>query len=135
MGHVGDIEHTYTLNKGGLAPQIMEDMRSAYKRAQEFLQTVQPSRSEADFNDAVKKGLFELMGVSPETIEKKGYAELPKEELSRLLLEKLGQMQEKKDGVNKQKIVSLDEIDGYLNTGWEFVKELSNNKVIVKRAE
>jgi hypothetical protein len=30
MGHKGDIEHTYTTNKGVLPPNVVEDMREAY---------------------------------------------------------------------------------------------------------
>ncbi|MFQ5884588.1 MAG: site-specific integrase, partial [Thermoplasmata archaeon] len=42
MGHKGDIEHTYTTNKGRLPPHIIDDMREGYGKSQEFLQTKVP---------------------------------------------------------------------------------------------
>ncbi len=38
-GHKGDIEHVYTLHKG-LPPGLIEEMRSAYAKAEPFLSTV-----------------------------------------------------------------------------------------------
>ena len=42
MGHKGDIEHTYTTNKNRLPPHILDDMREAYRKSQEHLQTTVP---------------------------------------------------------------------------------------------
>ena len=39
MGHKGDIEHRYTVNKRKLPDSVITDMRQAYERSQEFLQT------------------------------------------------------------------------------------------------
>ena len=39
MGHKGDIEHTYTLNKGMLPPSQIEEMRTAYQKCENLLQT------------------------------------------------------------------------------------------------
>ena len=39
MGHKGDIENRYTTNKCRLPEGVIEDMREAYKRSQEYLQT------------------------------------------------------------------------------------------------
>jgi len=40
MGHKGDIESRYTTNKCKLPEAVVEDMREAYRRSQEFLQAV-----------------------------------------------------------------------------------------------
>ena len=37
MGHTGSIEARYTTNKGILPNALVEEMRSAFKRSQEFL--------------------------------------------------------------------------------------------------
>ena len=39
MGHKGDIENRYTTNKQKLPETVIEDMRAAYARSEEFLQT------------------------------------------------------------------------------------------------
>jgi len=39
MGHKGDIENRYTTNKQRLPESVIEDMRAAYARSEEFLQT------------------------------------------------------------------------------------------------
>ena len=40
MGHKGDIENRYTTNKQRLPDSVVEDMRAAYERSEEFLQTL-----------------------------------------------------------------------------------------------
>lgn len=39
MGHTGDIEAQYSLNRGHLSEEVVEDMRSAYSKYAEFLST------------------------------------------------------------------------------------------------
>ena len=41
MGHRGDMENRYTTNRQRLPEQVVEDMREAYRRSEEFLQTVE----------------------------------------------------------------------------------------------
>lgn len=36
MGHKGDIEHRYTLNRHKLAPDLIEKMRDSYRRSQKY---------------------------------------------------------------------------------------------------
>jgi len=40
MGHKGDIEARYSTNKGVLPPDMVEDMRNAYKACKSFLTTL-----------------------------------------------------------------------------------------------
>jgi hypothetical protein len=40
MGHKGDIEARYSTNKGVLPPDMVEDMRNAYKSCEPFLTTL-----------------------------------------------------------------------------------------------
>ncbi|HVB12366.1 MAG TPA: hypothetical protein VNE86_04475, partial [Nitrososphaerales archaeon] len=42
MGHKGDIENRYTTNKLKLPQSVIEDMRLAYKRSSQFLETERP---------------------------------------------------------------------------------------------
>ena len=43
MGHRGDIEHTYTLNKRTLPKNLLEDIRESYRRCMSLLQSEPPT--------------------------------------------------------------------------------------------
>jgi len=45
MGQKGDIENRYTTNKCRLPGNVIENMREAYRRSQEYLQTIRPETS------------------------------------------------------------------------------------------
>ena len=78
MGHKGDIEHRYTLNKHTLPDDLIMDLRSSYERASVLL-------------------------TGPHETE-----DIVKEE-------------------QKQKVVSADEIEEYLEKGWEYVTTLPDS--------
>jgi len=48
MGHKGDIENRYTTNKCRLPETVIEDMRQAYKRSQEYLQTIMLEETDSE---------------------------------------------------------------------------------------
>ena len=48
MGHVGDIEHRYTINKRILPDTVIEEMRSSYGKALRFLETEERGIKEED---------------------------------------------------------------------------------------
>ena len=56
MGHKGDIENRYTTNKKSLPESVVEDMRAAYARSEEFLQTkMNEETSEEKLRGSVRK--------------------------------------------------------------------------------
>jgi hypothetical protein len=50
MGHKGDIENRYTTNKQKLPESVIEDMREAYRRSQEYLQTTVSEATSVSLN-------------------------------------------------------------------------------------
>jgi len=58
MGHKGDIEARYSTNKGVLPPDMVEDMRKAYKECEPFLLTTAAS---LERNDIVKEAKIEAL--------------------------------------------------------------------------
>jgi len=63
MGHKGDIENHYTTNKHKLPEEVVEDMREAYKRSQEYLQTMKTQEtSEEKLAQAFRKQLLLVAG-------------------------------------------------------------------------
>ena len=130
MGHVGDIEHVYTLNKR-LPANVIEDMRQAYQKAQRYLQTSE-NEEKGDIKGMFRKQLLLVAGFKPEEI-KEEYLELDDEEFQKLVREKL--IKEVNNNNTKQRVAEIDEIEKYLQEGWEFVAILPNNKVILKMNE
>jgi integrase len=131
MGHKGDIENRYTTNKQRLPESVVEDMRAAYARSEEFLQTrVTAETSEEKLRNSFRKQLLFVAGLSKEEVEKMDLASISDEELQNQVRKKLlgGQAT---NGV-LQKVVSVDETNNYLAKGWEYVAKLSNNKVVIK---
>jgi hypothetical protein len=130
MGHVGDIEHRYTTNKGKLPQQVIEDMRSAYDKSQEFLHTkVTELPREDDLKRLFRSELLHMAGFTDDEMQEDGLLELAEDEFtiairSRLLPEKTNN--------NNQKVVPMAEIEEYIGNGWEFVTTLPDDRVVLK---
>jgi len=132
MGHKGDIEHTYTLNKGKLPPNLIEEMRESYQKAQKYLQTTSFEESKEDLEKLFKKQLLLVAGFKPEEIKDEDL-ELPDEEFQKKIREKL--LMEMKNNGARQKVIKVNEIEKYLEEGWEFISILPRNKAIVRLPE
>ncbi len=128
MGHKGDIEHTYTLNKWKLPQELIEGMRESYRKAQKYLQTIE-SDTEGDISKMFKRQLLLVAGFKPEEITK-DHIQLNEQEFQKVVREKL--VKEMGNGNSKQKVVHTNELDIYLQEGWEFVATLSENRAILK---
>jgi len=131
MGHKGDIENRYTTNKQRLPESVIEDMREAYKKSQDFLQTMEPQEtSEEKLAQAFRKQLLLVAGFKQEEVDKIDLPSMSDEELQEIVRKKLLGA-ETTNGV-KQKVVRVDEANGYLAKGWEYVAKISGNKVVIK---
>jgi hypothetical protein len=131
MGHKGDIENRYTTNKRRLPDTVVADMRQAYERSQEFLQTSKSREtSEEKVRNSVSKQLLVVAGYSQEDLEKIDVTSMSDEEVQSLLRKKLLGLQ----GSNEvsQKVISVVEANDYLAKGWEYVAKISDNQVIIK---
>jgi hypothetical protein len=134
MGHKGDIEHRYTTNKHRLPEAVIEDMRESYQRAQKYLQTQEPS-GESDLRLEFRRQLLLVVGYSQEEVEEMDLKELSDDALQTKLKERLL----KKNGDNHlssnagQKVIPVDDVEGYIESGWEYVAQLPNGKVIVRQ--
>jgi len=131
MGHKGDIESRYTTNKQRLPESVVEDMRAAYARSEEFLQTkVKEETSEEKLRGSFRKQLLLVAGFSQEELDKIDVPSMNDEELQNIVRKRLlgGQVA---NGAS-QKVVNVGEANDYLAKGWEYVAKLSNNKVVIK---
>ncbi len=133
MGHKGDIENRYTTNKARLPETVIDDMREAYRRSQEYLQTTKlEESSEERLRQAFRKQLLLVAGFSQEELEKMDVSSVDDEELQSIVRKRL--LGEKTNNCS-QKAVSVDDVESYLEQGWEFVANLPNDKVIIKLNE
>ncbi len=131
MGHKGDMEARYTTNKGRLPESVMEDMREAYKRSQDYLQTTKTQEtSDEKLAQAFRKQLLLVAGFKQEEVDKMHMPSISDDELQEIVRKKLlGAPAE--DSV-KQKVVSIDEAERYLSKGWQYVAHLPGKKVVIK---
>ncbi len=131
MGHKGDIENRYTTNKQRLLESVVEDMRVAYARSEEFLQTkVNEETSEEKLRGSFRRQLLSVAGFGKNEIDNMDVISISEEELQSLVRKKL--VGTPTSDNCKQKVVTVDEANGYLAKGWEFVAKLSNSKVVIK---
>jgi integrase len=131
MGHKGDIENRYTTNKQRLSEDVVDDMREAYSRSQEYLSTSKVEKTnEEQIKAAFKKQLLLVAGFKQDEIDKMDLSSISDEEFQSLVRQRLlGSMA---NNGAKQKIVTLDDIENNLTQGWEFVANLPNNRAIMK---
>ena len=144
MGHVGDIEHRYTVNKGRLSEDMTESMRSAYEKSTKFLETEHKGLTEDEVEKKFRTQLLIMAGFSEQEIQDKNLLNLNAEEITRMAREKLLGMnrgditaliekdKQELSKSHKQKVVSLDAIEEYINNGFVVKMALGNDKAIVE---
>ena len=144
MGHVGDIEHRYTLNKGRLSEDMIESMRSAYEKSAKFLETGRRGLTEDEVETKFRTQLLIMAGFGEGEIKEKNLLNMTAEEITKLARERLfgmhkpdisDQIQKDKqelNGSHKQKIISIDLVEEYINNGFVVKMALGNDKAIVE---
>lgn len=130
MGHKGDIEARYTVNKGRLTKEMIEDMRGAYRKSQQFLQTINTQKDEDEFNAIFVKRMFLLSGMSEDEFESLDLESKSDEEIMDDLKKRFKGIFTKNG--NNQKVVPMREIEGYIEEGWEYVNTLPGDKGIIR---
>jgi hypothetical protein len=133
MGHNGDIEHTYTLNKG-LSNDLLEKMRQSYsKAALKFLVTTRKDATNQNMMiETFNQRFLTMAGYSEKEINQFG-------DLSRLSAQDMQDLIQKKsmkslglNGNTTQKEVPLADVKNWIVEGWEFVSELPSHEAVVR---
>jgi hypothetical protein len=110
---------------------MIEDMRMAYERCQEFLQTTKPEEtSEEKLAQAFRKQLLLVAGFKQDEIDKMDLPAISDQEIQEIVRKKLLGAQSTNNA--KQKVISIDQANDYLAQGWEYVTKISGNKVVIK---
>ncbi len=131
MGHKGDIENRYTTNKCKLPESVVEDMRESFRRSQEYLQTTKPEAGREKLIEEFRKQLLLVAGFTQKEIDQMDVASLSDEEFQETVRKRL---LENRNDCCMQKVIGLNELEKYLENGWEYLATLPNQKVIVKRS-
>jgi hypothetical protein len=140
MGHKGDIEARYSTNKGVLPPDMIEDMRSAYRACEPFLTTLSRPLEESSIVkeakiEALKSIAKSLLGIDLVEVkiakERELGRELSKDEELELFESELKKLREGEH--NPQRIVREDELEDYLKEGWQFVSILPSQRILIRK--
>ncbi len=134
MGHKGDMEARYTTNKGRLSDEMIEDMRRAFLQSEPFLSTEKiEEKDKKELLLEMWREQAKLYGINPLKIrierQRDGGVAGPDDEILAIRDAIVKSREEKYEG----KLVSEDELIGYVKQGWDIVKELQNGKVLVRK--
>jgi len=138
-GHKGDIEARYSTNKGRLPPDMIDDMRKAYRGCEPFLSTVgQPLEQSAIIKEAKLEALKSiaksLLGIDLLEVkiakEKEVGRELNPDEEIELFENEIKKMRE---GNDPQIIVDEESLENHLASGWQFVSVLPSQRILIKK--
>lgn len=130
MGHKGDIENRYTTNKHRLPGSVIEDMREAYRRSQDYLQTTKAEIGEEKIKESFRKQLLLVAGFGEEEIAKHDLEKMGDEELHTLVRKRL--LGALADNGSRQRVIRLVDVEKWVTEGWEYVTALPNERAIVK---
>jgi hypothetical protein len=145
MGHKGDIESRYTTNKHRLPESVIEDMREAFRKSQEFLQTTETGESARDTEGLRRRQILDtakLLGFSEDKIKKIEEALAKYEQVDEAFdeIRKLG-LETSRDnhqlsGDRKQQtriIKGESALVQLLDQHWDLVRELKDDRYILRR--
>src|SRR2546427_262768 len=119
MGHKGDMSSRYSTHKGRLRDQDIEDMRTAFKKCQEFLQSQKNGADTDEILSQFKRQLLMVAGYNESELKAVDLQSLSNEELQKMARQKLvGTLAA--NGA-RQIIVPAIELEDYLKRGYEYL--------------
>jgi len=129
MGHSGDIEFVYTLQKG-LDDDTLERMRDAYQKATNRYLVTSAEGTEEDLVTKIRKQIL-LTVYDQADVEKMRINDKSDEDVMALIREKLvaGII-----GDAAQKVVKPDEVEQWLTKGWKWTGNLSDGRAVLEPA-
>ena len=158
MGHVGDIEHRYTVNKGRLSDDMIESMRSAYDKSTKFLETEKIGLSEdelkAKFEEQQKsldrqfrEQMLLMVGFRKDEIDSQNLLEKTTDEIQQIVRDKLSGSLLKPEDIEKQierdklelskkpvrqKIIPVNLLEAYFDHGFRFLAMIGSDRALME---
>ncbi|MBS7638800.1 hypothetical protein KEJ49_08000, partial [Candidatus Bathyarchaeota archaeon] len=158
MGHKGDIEARYSTNKGRLPPDMVEEMRAAYKRCEPYLQTISQGREEdpelTTLRTMVESGVLDLskpnvrnyliqkLGIEDAEVRVARMRESGLDEhtaFARIVCEELGiepmriEASKPESNDDPKRVISEDELERYLAEGWDVQTVLPSGRILIRK--
>ncbi|MDA4115816.1 MAG: site-specific integrase [Thaumarchaeota archaeon] len=130
MGHKGDIEHRYTLNRSKLPADLIEKMRDSYRKSQKYLMTVIPVSADDDVSTRIRRQMLLTVGYRQEEMEKLNIGEMSDEAVQDLMRQKLVAVM--MNNGQRQKVVSSGEVERSVLEGWEWIGNLSDGRAVLR---
>lgn len=131
MGHAGNIEATYSVNKR-LPQEVIERMREAYAQAaSKHLETVvQPTIDKGEVVSTARVEALKMFGYTDKEISALGdVTGVTMERLQELINERTKKMLGLNGGT--QKVVQAEELEKWIEQGWDYKRDLPNGKVVI----
>jgi len=139
MGHRGDIEHVYTLNKCKLPESLEADMREAFGRAARFLDTVPKPEDASARIEQLREILLLTVGYAEEELAKTDLVQMSTDDLGQMLKRKVAETRPAEsaphrngNNTRRQRVLDAHEAAVLINNGsCEFVANLPGGRVVV----
>jgi selenocysteine lyase/cysteine desulfurase len=131
MGHAGNIESTYSVNKK-LPPEVIDTMRQAYSQAagKHLVTASEPTISKDEVINTARVEALKMFGYSDEELAALGdVTQLTMERLQELIHQKSKLMLGLKEGT--QKVVPVTELERWIEEGWDYKRDLPNEKAVI----
>jgi hypothetical protein len=129
MGHKGDIEARYSTNKR-LPPDIVEGMRSAYRKCLQFIETRAAEGGTNEMKEYMRQQVLLALGVDEKEVQGMDLAGMSNDEFQSILKTRITSAMT--GNGNKQRVIPRADIEKYVTQGYEFVTSIPGNKAIVK---
>ena len=130
-GWRGNISAVYTVNKG-LPEDALETMRQAYAQAAEkhLVTVAQPTVSKEEVISTARIEALRMFGYNDQELQELGdITQITPEKLQQLIHQKSMQMLGLKQGT--QKVVPLSELEHWIEQGWDYKRDLPNDKAVI----
>jgi hypothetical protein len=155
MGHSGDMLARYTVNKGKLPEELIEDMRKSFARSEEYLTLRKNSGEDPEMTTIktmVESGVLDIYkpNVRAYLISKLGIEDANQraammmsdaglkedEAMATVIIGRLGLTMSDINSVkvkNTTKIVSEKELSEYISEGWKIDTPLPSGNIVIKK--
>ncbi len=138
MGHKGNIEARYTVNKHRLPEALVEDMREKYQRASELLQTVQTSQKQSDQLAMLREQLLFSVEYTQEKVDQiksaNDLGSMKQEDFNRILHNK--QTANAVNNGSRYKLVPGADLENTLMNGnFRYVDKLDDGRCLLEVAD
>jgi len=155
MGHSGDMLARYTVNKGKLPEELIEDMRKSFARSEEYLALRKNSGEDPEMTTIktmVESGVLDIYkpNVRAYLISKLGIEDAKQraammmsdaglkedEAMATVIVGRLGLSMSDIHSVrvkNTTKIVSENELSEYISEGWKIDTPLPSGNIVIKK--